>query len=197
MTARRETSAAGSIAAPWWTDDPGPPASQTSRRDRPSGPNGGNGADRPEDETAVGPDEVASHTNPPIGRLGMIPGPPAAGATPGPPKQRHRSGSIPWRTGPVFVTAAAPQHGRPGARFLKHRDDRRRQRRRDGTIPVLCDNAGGHPSREVIPYLGKGAGRIEVPLLPSYSPDRNPIERVWWHGHEHITRNHRCKDLGQ
>src|SRR5512135_2081823 len=32
-------------------------------------------------------------------------------------------------------------------------------------------------------------------LLPSYSPDLNPIERVWWHLHENITRNHRCKDL--
>jgi putative transposase len=34
-------------------------------------------------------------------------------------------------------------------------------------------------------------------LLPPYSPDLNPIERVWWHLHENITRNHRCQDLSE
>ena len=23
----------------------------------------------------------------------------------------------------------------------------------------------------------------------------NPIERVWWHLHEEVTRNHRCPDI--
>jgi transposase len=31
--------------------------------------------------------------------------------------------------------------------------------------------------------------------LPKYSPDCNPIERVWWHWHEEITRNHQCQSL--
>ena len=33
--------------------------------------------------------------------------------------------------------------------------------------------------------------------LPVYSPQHNPIERVWWHLHEEITRNHRCRDIGE
>jgi putative transposase len=52
-------------------------------------------------------------------------------------------------------------------------------------------------SHEVIEYLWGHEGRIEVHLLPNSSPDYNPIERVWWHLHETITRNHRCKDLGE
>jgi putative transposase len=62
---------------------------------------------------------------------------------------------------------------------------------------VICNNAGCHTSLEVIQYLWEHEGRIEVHLLPAYSPDLNPIERVWWHLHEDITGNHRCKDLGE
>ena len=31
--------------------------------------------------------------------------------------------------------------------------------------------------------------------LPAYSPQDNPIERVWWHLHEQITRNHSCTSI--
>jgi transposase len=37
--------------------------------------------------------------------------------------------------------------------------------------------------------------RIKLHLLPKYSPDCNPIERVWWHLHEAVTRNHRCRSM--
>lgn len=39
------------------------------------------------------------------------------------------------------------------------------------------------------------AGRIVIHYLPTYAPKTNPIERVWWHLHEQITRNHRAKNL--
>ena len=31
--------------------------------------------------------------------------------------------------------------------------------------------------------------------LPLYAPETNPIERVWWHLHDEITRNHRCQTM--
>ena len=31
--------------------------------------------------------------------------------------------------------------------------------------------------------------------LPKYAPEANPIERLWWHLHDEITRNHRCRSL--
>jgi putative transposase len=151
----------------------------------------------PDDETAVWQDEVEIHTNPKIGRMWMFKGQQAKLETPGTNKKRHLSGSIPWRTGQTFVTEAAPKPGRNGALFLKRRDDLRRKLRRYRKIHVICDNAGGPTSLEVIPDLWKGEGRIEVHLLPPYPPDLNPIERVWWHLHENITWNHRCKDLSE
>jgi len=37
--------------------------------------------------------------------------------------------------------------------------------------------------------------RISIHFLPEYAPNTNPIERVWWHLHGEITRNHRCKSI--
>jgi transposase len=33
--------------------------------------------------------------------------------------------------------------------------------------------------------------------LPTYAPETNPIERVWRHLHEEITRNHRCQGIDE
>jgi putative transposase len=151
----------------------------------------------PNDETVVWQDEVEVHTNPKIGRMWMFRGRQATVQTPGTNKKRHLSGSIHWRTGQVFVTEAAPKQGRDSSLFIEHLDDLRRRLRRYKKVHVICDNAGFHTSHEVIEYLWEHEDRIEVHLLPSYSPDYNPIERVWWHLHEEITRNHRCKDLGE
>jgi putative transposase len=74
-------------------------------------------------------------------------------------------------------------------------DHLRQRLRRYRKLHVICDNASCHTSLEVIRYLWKWEGRIEVHRLPSNAPETNPIERVWWHLHENITRNHRCKNL--
>jgi transposase len=149
----------------------------------------------PDDETVLWQDEVEVHTNPKIGRMWRKKGHQATVSTPGTNRKRHLAGSIHWRTGQVFITEAAPKQGRNSSLFLSHLDDLRRRLRRYRKIHVICDNAGFHTSGEVVRYLWKHEGRIEVHLLPSYSPDYNPIERVWWHLHETITRNHRCQSL--
>ncbi len=40
-------------------------------------------------------------------------------------------------------------------------------------------------------YLRRGY-RLVLHYLPTYAPEANPIECVWWHLHEQITRGHRC-----
>ena len=60
---------------------------------------------------------------------------------------------------------------------------------------MICDRAKCHTSDEVEAYLWDHRDRIELHLLPAYSPDCNPIERVWWHLHEAVTRNHRCQSM--
>ena len=44
-------------------------------------------------------------------------------------------------------------------------------------------------------YLAEHGGRVVLHYLPAYSPQDNPAERVWWHLHEQVTRNHRCQSI--
>src|SRR3954466_3806060 len=149
----------------------------------------------PGDETAVFQDEVDINTNPKIGSMWMAKGEQATVETPGNNEKRYISGSIHWRTGQVFLTEGKPKQGRNTALFLAHLDDLRRRLRCYRKIHVICDRAKCHTSDEVAVYLHDHRDRIELHLLPAYSPDCNPIERVWWHLHEEITRNHRCQAM--
>jgi putative transposase len=149
----------------------------------------------PEDETAVFQDEVDINTNPKIGSMWMAKGEQATVPTPGNNEKRYLSGSIHWRTGQVFITEGRPKQGRDTALFLAHLDDLRSRLRRYKKIHVICDNAKCHGSEAVAIYLYEHRERIDLHFLPAYSPDCNPIERVWWHLHDQITRNHRCQTM--
>ncbi len=149
----------------------------------------------PADETAVFQDEVDINSNPKIGSAWMPRGEQATAEAPGNNEKRLVSGSIHWRTGQVFLTEGRPRQGRDTALFLRHLDDLRSRLRRYREIHVIRDRAGSHTSDEVAVYLWEHRGRVELHLLPAYSPDCNPIERVWWHLHEAVTRNHRCKSM--
>ena len=147
--------------------------------------------DLPADETVVWQDEVDINTNPEIGRMWMRRGHQAHVPTPGTNPKRDVAGSIHWRTGKVFATEGPK---RDSEWFLKHLDELRHRLRRDRKIHVICDNAKFHVSVAVQIDLAKYRDRIELELLPAYSPDANPVERVWWLVREHVTRNHRCRD---
>jgi transposase len=54
-------------------------------------------------------------------------------------------------------------------------------------IHMILDNAGYHRSKEVRRYAK--ALRIKLHYLPPYSPNLNPIERVWKLFHESVTYN--------
>jgi len=152
-------------------------------------------ADMPANQTAVFQDEVDINTNPKIGSMWMAKGYQAEIPTPGNNEKRYLSGSIHWRTGQVFLTEGKPKQGRDTALFLAHLDDLRSRLRCYTKIHVICDNAKCHVSEAVAIYLWEHCERIELHFLPAYSPDCNPIERVWWHLHEQVTRNHRCQSM--
>ena len=149
----------------------------------------------PDDETAVFQDEVDINTNPKIGSMWMFKGQQATVPTPGDNVKRYLSGSIHWRTGQVFITEGAPKQGRDTALFLAHLDDLRFRLRRYRRIHIVCDSAKCHTSNEVAVYLWEHRDRIDLHFLPKYSPDCNPIERVWWNLHDRITRNHQCQTM--
>lgn len=54
-------------------------------------------------------------------------------------------------------------------------------------IHVILDNAGYHRSKEVVKFCKKN--RIKLHYLPPYSPNLNPIERLWKVMHEHVNYN--------
>jgi transposase len=43
--------------------------------------------------------------------------------------------------------------------------------------------------------LTRWGKRVAIHYLPTYAPECNPVERVWWRLHEAVTRNHRCQTL--
>lgn len=152
-------------------------------------------AELPADETAVFQDEVDLNPNPTIGAMARVRGAQATVTTPGNNEKRYLSGSIPGRTGQVFLTEGKPKPGRGTVLFLTHRDDLRGRWRRYRKLHVICDQAKCHTSVAVAIDLDEHRARIERHRLPASSPDCNPIERVWWHLHEEITRTHRCQSL--
>jgi transposase len=56
-------------------------------------------------------------------------------------------------------------------------------------IVLVLDNASSHKSHKVNEFVATHKKRLELLFLPAYSPDLNPIERVWKHLRYHVTHN--------
>jgi putative transposase len=149
----------------------------------------------PADETAVFEDEVDVQLNPKIGSCWMPRGQQAAVTTPGNNEKRHLAGSLHWRTGRLLLSG--PGRRRNAALFVAHLEELRCRLRAYRVLHVICDNARFHDCRLVRDYLAQHPDRIVLHYLPKYAPETNPIERVWWHLHETITRNHRCRSIDE
>ena len=54
-----------------------------------------------------------------------------------------------------------------------------RHRKHGHKMIVILDNARWHHARSLKPWLKKHRGIIQLDFLPPYSPNLNPIERVW------------------
>lgn len=145
----------------------------------------------PSNEIALFQDEAEVCTNPKIGSMWMTKGKQATVETPGNNEKRHLIGSLAWDTCRLVTTWA---ERRNSASFLAHLDQLRTTLRCYRRIHVICDNASFHKSKAVLAYVKKHP-RIKLHYLPKYAPETNPIERVWWHLHNDITRNHTCPNL--
>jgi transposase len=149
----------------------------------------------PPDEAAVFQDEVDINLNPKIGSAWMRKGRQAEVETPGDNEKRYLAGSMNWRTGTLWTTEGGR---RDGALFVRHLEDLRHRLRRYRVIHVICDNARFHQAarcKRLQEYLSRWGHRIRLHYLPTYAPETNPIERVWWHLHDEVTRNHQCQTM--
>ena len=95
--------------------------------------------------------------------------------------------------GTVLAPVLGPR--RNGKLVAQHLEELCRRLRRYRVIHVLWDNAKIHDCALVNEVLARHGERLQVHAIPKYAPKCNPIERVWWHLREEITRNHRCQTL--
>ena len=56
-------------------------------------------------------------------------------------------------------------------------------------VVVVLDNVRYHHAKRLKPILEKYKSRLELVYLPAYSPDLNPMERIWWYMRKKITHN--------
>lgn len=56
-------------------------------------------------------------------------------------------------------------------------------------VVMVVDNVRYHHAKRLKPILEKYKNKIELVYLPAYSPDLNPIERIWWYMRKKITHN--------
>ena len=62
---------------------------------------------------------------------------------------------------------------------------------------LILDNAAYHKKPEVYEWLAKHRKKIEVFLLPPYSPEFNPVERLWHYTRVTATHNRFFETSGE
>jgi transposase len=147
----------------------------------------------PEDEEVLYQDEVDVHLNPKTGRDWMLKNQQKVVITPGNNVKRCVAGGLNPKCGGVVWVVGDRRNADLFIHFL---------RRVDTTFPdakkihLILDRCKSHTCPKVQEVLEKEfRGRIVLHLLPPYSPEHNPIERLWKEVHANVTRNHRCRTI--
>jgi transposase len=85
---------------------------------------------------------------------------------------RFHEGKFNWMTFHDFLESFLRQH---------YRYNRR--------LAVIIDNARYHKKKELQPFYAENRKRLHLLWLPPYSPNLNPIERVWRLTRRQVTHN--------
>jgi transposase len=147
----------------------------------------------PPNEVALYQDEVDIHLNPKIGWEWMFAGEQKKVVTPGKNVKRCVAGGLDAKTHRLLWVVGERRNSDLFLQFLR----RVRQAHPAATkIHLIVDNCKAHTSQKVRKALQEEFhGLIELHFLPPYSPEHNPIERLWGELHANVTRNHRCKTI--
>ncbi len=140
-------------------------------------------------------DEVDIHLNPKIGPDWMLKSTQKEVMTPGKNQKRYLAGALNAKTGELSWVEGERKTSHLFLLLLWHllQEVYRTAKR----IYVILDNYRIHSSRQVELALANMGGRVQLVFLPPYCPDHNRIERVWRDLHANVTRNHRCRTIGQ
>lgn len=137
-------------------------------------------------------DEADIDLNPRIGWTYMKRGEQPLVLTPGKNVKYYIAGAWNPRTGHIVYSHGPRKNSRL---FIDVLHVLSRAYRRARTIHVVLDNYVIHKSWQTQAALNAMEGRIQLHFLPPYSPNNNPIERLWKQLHDNVTRNHRCPDM--
>jgi transposase len=99
-------------------------------------------------------------------------------------KRKHIIGAINLESHDLITTDNPKVNGDYIIEFLKKLEEHRQDKRK---IYLICDNAGYHKSNKIKEYLKNS--KIELIFLPPYSPNLNPIERMWKFMHSVVSNN--------
>jgi putative transposase len=62
---------------------------------------------------------------------------------------------------------------------------------------MVVDNVKYHHAKRLKPIVEKYKDKIELVYLPAYSPDLNPIERIWWYMRKKIAHNRYLETMNE
>jgi transposase len=132
-----------------------------------------------EDEFSLSNTATLSHTWSPVGEQ------PTISCT-----QRKRErvtgfGSANPLTGQLVASFAQKGNAQTFKKHLRKVIKTYRSRKK---IIMYVDNVRSHHARILKPFL-EAHPELEIRYLPPYSPDLNPVERIWWYMRKRITHN--------
>ena len=137
-------------------------------------------------------DETKLETNPKVGFCWMRKGKQKPLRTPGTNHKVWISGALNFATGRFHWVLGERRNDQLFIRLLDHL---RKTYRRHKQLHLAVDNDSSHISKRVRKYVEDSGGRVNLHSLPSWSPESNPVELVWWSLHEAVSRNHECAGL--
>jgi len=85
-------------------------------------------------------------------------------------------GTVNILTGKLVYMITPKFNGETFLVFLKNLIMHRRKKRK---MVIILDNAKYHHANIIHPFLEKYCDNLRLEFLPPYSPELNPIERVW------------------
>jgi transposase len=80
--------------------------------------------------------------------------------------------------------------------FKKHLSKVLRAYKGKRRVIIYVDNVRFHHAKILKPFLDVHP-ELQIRYLPAYSPDLNPVERVWWYMRKSITHNRFLSSLNE
>jgi transposase len=137
-------------------------------------------------------DETKLETNPKVGFCWMRKGRQKPLRTPATNRKVWISGALNFATGRLHWVSGERRNDELFVRLL---DKLRRTYRCHKELHLATDNDSSHTSKRVRKYVEDCGSRVRLHPLPSWSPESNPVELVWWSLHEAVSRNHQYEGL--